>query len=334
MPAERSAVTRTDVAKLAGVSVAVVSYVVNSSPKSVAPTTRAKVLNAIDQLGYRPNAAARALKSGRSRLLGLIIPDNTNLYFAEIVAKVEEYASLSGYDVLSGSSSRSLAREAALKRQMLLRQVDGLLLLSNESRPDVSDFQNANVPVVLLGRQEGFEGAIAVGDDHRAASYAAVTHLIAHGHDNIAMLIGDSPSGGRERGWEDALAASPGTRGIVIRRPFTRAGGYSGVDELLSGAHDHPTACFVGSDIQAVGLLRALHERAIRIPDDMAIVSFDGAEESEYCWPPLTAIRQPVSLIAETAVAAAIERRSDDFISYSAELVIRKSCGCDGAAAF
>lgn len=327
MGAERHVVTRADVAERAGVSVAVVSYVVNSAPKSVAAATRAKVLRAIEELGYRPNAAARALKSGRSRLLSLIVPDNTNLYFAQLVARIEEIAARQGYDVISGSSSRSLARENALKRQMLLRQVDGLLLLSNEDKPDISDFQTAGIPVVLLGRQEGFVGAIAVGDDHRAAAYMAVHHLIEHGHRNIALLIGDSPSAGRERGWKDALRETEGGRGTIIHRPFTRAGGYEAADALRSDP-DGPTACFVGSDIQAVGLVLALHERNIRIPEDMAIVSFDGSEESEYCWPPLTAIRQPVGLIAEAAIAAVIERRNDDFISYSAELVIRQSCGC------
>ena len=326
MTASTPAVTRADVAKRAGVSVAVVSYVISGAPKSVAPATRERVLQAASDLGYRPNAAARALKSGRSRLLGLIVPDNTNLYFAQIVAKVEEEAIARGYDVLSGSSSRSLEREKALTGQMLQRQVDGLLLLSNERRPDISDFRRARIPVVLLGRQEGFEGAIAVGDDHRSASRTAVEHLIGHGHRNIALLIGDSPSDGRELGWRDALDAAPGIRGTTITRPFTRADGYSAADELLAGG---ATACFVGSDIQAVGLLRALHERGVRVPEDLALISFDGAEESEYCWPPLTAVRQPVGLVASTAVTAAIEHRSDDFISYSAELVIRRSCGCE-----
>lgn len=326
MTAPSHAVTRADVAERAGVSVAVVSYVISGAPKSVAPATRARVLKAAADLGYRPNAAARALKSGRSRLLGLVVPDNTNLYFAQIVARVEQEASARGYDVLSGSSSRSLEREKALTGQMLQRQVDGLLLLSNERTPDLSDFRKAQIPVVLLGRQEGHEGAIAVGDDHRSASRHAVEHLIGHGHRTIPLLIGQSPSDGRELGWREALGAADGVDGFVISRPFTRADGYAAADELLDSS---ATACFVGSDIQAIGLLKALHERGVRVPEDMALISFDGAEESEYCWPPLTAVRQPVGLIAEAAVTAAIERRSDDFISYSAELVIRRSCGCE-----
>lgn len=327
MSTTRSPVTRADVAKRAAVSVAVVSYVINGSPKSVAPTTRDRVLRAVDELGYRPNAAARALKSGRSRLLGLVVPDNTNLYFAQIVAKVEEEAGKRGFDVLSGSSSRSIERERALTDQMLLRQVDGLLLLSNERTPDLSAFREGAVPVVLLGRQEGFEGAIAVGDDHRSASRLAVEHLLSHGYRTIALVIGDSPSEGRELGWRDALSTVSDADGPLFDRPFTRAGGYSAAAELLA-AEPRPTACFVGSDIQAIGLLRALHERGVRVPEDLALVSFDGAEESEYCWPPLTAVRQPVGLIAEAAVTAAVEKRSDDFISYQAELIIRGSCGC------
>ena len=261
----RTAVTRKDVARYAGVSAAVVSYVVNGGPKNVAPATAARVREAIEVLGYRPNAAARALKMGSSRILGLIVPDTRNPFFTELAHAVEEEASAMGYAVLMTNSDGTMAKERNHIRNLAARQVDGVFLASNMFDPDLSELQAANIPSVLLNTNREAKGFATVGTDLRAGARVAVEHLIGHGHATIALAMGSNVAGevdGRELGWLDALAAAGLPEGPIVRSLFTRDGGYLAGQRLLASAA-RPTAIFASSDMQAIGILRALNEAGV-----------------------------------------------------------------------
>jgi LacI family transcriptional regulator len=329
----KMAVTRKDVARYAGVSTAVVSYVVNGGPKNVSPATEARVRDAIAVLGYRPNAAARALKLGSSRMLGLIIPDNTNPFFTELAYAVEQEAGELGYAVLLTNSDGSQSTERAHVRNLAARQVDGVFLASVLFEPELADLEAADIPAVLLATNKEAPGFASVGTDLRGGARAAVEHLIGHGHTRIALAMGSNVAGevdDRELGWLDALAAAGLPEGPIVRSLFTRAGGYLAGQRLLASA-ERPTAVFASSDMQAIGILRALHEAGLSLPQDMAIVSFDGSADAEYCWPALSTVQQPVRAMAHAAVKALVGRDKAAPLPHSmipSELILRRSCGC------
>lgn len=332
-PTPRIQVTRKDVARYAGVSTAVVSYVVNGGPKKVAPGTEAKVQNAIRTLGYRPNAAARALKLGSSETIGLVIPDNSNPFFSLLAHAVEEAAAARGFALLLTNSDGTLAKERRHVRNLAARRVDGVVLASVLFEPDLADLEAADIPAVLLNHGGVSPGFDSVGVDLAAGARTAVEHLIGHGHTNIALAMGTNSGNdfdGREQGWLEALQGAGLPEGPIVRGPFTREGGYTAGQRLLAAA-TRPTAIFATSDLQAVGILRAIHEAGLDVPDDIALASFDGSAEAEYSWPPLTTMTQPVREMAEAAVAALIGARrgeGPEHRIFPTELRVRQSCGC------
>jgi LacI family transcriptional regulator len=329
-PAAKPPPTRTDVARLAGVSTAVVSYVVNGGPKKVAPGTEARVREAIAALGYRPNAAARALKLGSSEMLGMIVPDTTNPFFVMLAHAVELAAAERGYALLIANSDASVEAERRHVESLASRRVDGVFLSSVLFEPDLRGLESADIPVVLLNHSLDSPGFASVGVDLRGGGRAAAEHLAAHGHRDIALVMGTTTGGGldgREAGWLDGLRAAGLAPGKVIRAPFRRGAGYRlGLE--LAASSDRPTALFASSDLLAVGILRAFHESGVRVPEDVAIVSFDGSEEAEYSWPALTTLAQPIAEMAAAAVESLLGGGPATSRIFPPELVRRASCGC------
>ncbi|WP_307052229.1 LacI family DNA-binding transcriptional regulator [Arthrobacter oryzae] len=329
----RGPVTRKDVARYAGVSTAVVSYVVNGGPKRVAPATEAKVQDAIRVLGYRPNAAARALKLGSSETIGLIIPDNSNPFFSLLAHAVEDAAGELGYALFLTNSDGDLAKERRHIRNLAARQVDGVVLASVLSEPDLADLESAEISSVLLSHSEKPAGVTSVGVDLAGGARTAVEHLIGHGHTNIGLAMGTTTANeadDREQGWLQALKAAGLPEGPIARSAFTRDGGYAAGKRLLASGH-RPTAIFASSDMQAVGILRALHEAGLSVPEDIALAAFDGSVEAEYSWPPLTTVEQPVRDMADAAVRALVGADRGEpprHHVFPTRLLVRQSCGC------
>lgn len=314
-------VTRNDVADYAGVSTAVVSYVVNEGPRKVAPETRDRVLEAIRVLGYRPNATARALRMGTTRTFGLITPDGGNPLFAELAKAIDREAAARGFVVLQTSADGDPATENAKIAELVARQVSGLVLVAPTADPALEDVE---VPVIAINRVLPATGSVRPA--YREGARRGVEHLISHGHRRIGLVIGGAGHPERELGWGDALAAAGLPEGPIARTTFSRGGGYRAGQTLL---HDRPTAIFASSDLQAIGVLRALHEAGARVPEDVALVAFDGTRETEYTWPPLTVVRQPVEELARQAVSRLIEGEdSTEALTVPTELVLRRSCGC------
>lgn len=329
-------VRRADVARLAGTSPAVVSYVLNNGPRPVAPQTRARVLAAIEQLGYRPNGIARSLRMNRTMTLGLVVPDNANPFFAELARAIEEESFARGYTLLIGNAAEDDARQTSYVRTFLARQVDGLFLVPAHGPVGcLPDLQRARTPWVSLDRQVPGAGAPAVLVDNRGGAYAAARHLIEHGRTRIACLAGPvdvMPATDRIAGWRDALAEEGvrPSRMSVWHAPFGRRAGYQAAQEILAGP-DRPDAIFVASDEQALGALRAVTEVGLRCPQDVALASFDGIPAAAYSTPALTTMAQPFAAIGHAAVTHLLNQITGDdgpTEVLPVSLLARGSCGC------
>ncbi|MBG6084991.1 LacI family DNA-binding transcriptional regulator [Zhihengliuella flava] len=326
-------VTRKDVARLAGVSTAVVSYVVNQGPKRVAPATEEKVRQAIEALGYQPNAAARALKLGSSEMFGMVVPDATNAFFAGMVRAVENAALERGFAVLFADSDGSLATERRLVQNLVNRRVDGVFLSSVLLEPDLTDLERADIPVVLLNRSVESPLFSSVGVTFAKGARMAVEHLIGHGHQEVGLVMGTNSGeelDGREVGWQEAVRAAGLSERSVIRSEFTREGGFAAGQRFVA-LRERPSAVFVSSDLQAIGFLRAVLAAGLRVPEDVAIFGFDGSPESAYSWPPLSTVVQPVEAMARAAVDALFAAREGGDVEhrvFEVELLPRASCGC------
>jgi LacI family transcriptional regulator len=333
---EPKAVTRDDVARYAGVSSAVVSYVVNDGPRPVAAATAARVRAAIDLLGYRPNVAARALKVGSSRLLALVVPDSSNPFFAEFALEMEKVATERGLALLVANSNADTALEARLLADLAARQVDGLIVSGAAGPPPHGGGSRISTPIVYIDCALPAPGHRTLGADVFDGARQAVEHLlVVHRHPTVAMVIGvgaGSTTDQREAGWQQALEDADCPPGPVVRVPFTRNGGYMAGLRLFR-SRPLPDAVFTSNDIQALGLMRAAHELGIQVPDEVAVVAFDCTQESEYSWPPLTSARQPIKVMAEAAVSTVLDTtRAPSHQVFPMDLVIRRSCGCANTA--
>ena len=326
-------VTRTDVARYAGVSTAVVSYVINGGPKPVAAATAGRVREAIKALNYQPNATARALTMGSARLLGMIVPDSTNPYFAELTDAIAQAAAARGYALLAANSRTDAETERRNTLNFVSRQVDAIILATVLSPSEVAAFPVQGIPRVLIDQSSAVHGVPTISTDFEQGAAIGVEHLIGHGHQDIAVLVGKDidPSrvDPRHNGWRKALQKAGLPEGPAEYTDFTRQGGYEATRRLLERP-DRPTAIFASSDLLAVGALRAIHEAGLSIPEDVAVVSFDGTSESEFSWPQLTTVRQPINQIADSVVQAALSPKdSGGFVQLlPTELIIRRSCGC------
>lgn len=335
MTATRPArVTREEVARIAGTSVAVVSYVVNNGPRPVAAQTRARVLAAIEQTSYRPNGIAKALAAGSSRTYGLVVPDISNPFFAAMAHALEDEVFASGRVLLLGDSAESKEREQEIVSNFLQRQVDGLLYIGTDNHLHVEAIAKTGTPVVVLDRVGEDSLAASVVVDNVAGASAATEHLIGHGYTEIGIISGPenlSTSHDRKEGWARAMQ----TAGLVIRpewcvnASFSKAAGLQVGREIFARA-SVPRAIFATNDQQAVGLLRAASEAGVRVPDDLAVITFDGTEDAEFSVPPLSTIRQPIEEIAKSAVGLLLDPDSfeSNRITCAFELVLRRSCGC------
>ena len=330
MPARRA-----DVARLAGTSPAVVSYVLNGGPRGVAPETRARVLNAVELLGYRPNGVARSLRTSRTSTLGLVLPDMANPFFAAVARAVEDAAVDAGYTLLVGNTSEDPARQVTYVRTFLARQVDGLLLVPCSAPFDLlHDLDRAQVPWLLLDRLVPGLDVSSVVVDNRDGASVATHHLIEHGHRRIACIAGPpdlDSSRSRVDGWRSAMQDAGLPLSAPIHASFGRKAGYHAALSLIDTSN--VDACFVASDEQALGVLRALAERGLRCPGDVAMASFDGIAAGAYATPALTTVAQPFADIGRAAIAGLLERidrpaRKPTTAVLPVTLLRRGSCGC------
>ncbi len=330
------AVTLKQVAEVSGVSVRTVSNVVNGF-HYIAPETRQRVQAAIDALGYRPNAAARSLRTGRTGLLALVVPALDQPYFAELARAVVGHATAAGYTVVLDQTDGDRERELDLLADQPRRTMFDGLILNPLTLTSADIPERPTRPIVLLGERAIASSADHVHIDNVSAARAATDHLIALGRRRIAVIgTQDIPSGQSARQRlqgamlalaEAGLPAHPDL--LLPTDTYTRREGYRAMGTILdSGRPVDGVFCF--NDTMAIGALRALRERSIRVPDDIAVVGFDDIEEGEYAAPSLTTIRPDKDAIARIAVQRLVARIAGqqevgEEIEVPFELVVRES---------
>jgi DNA-binding LacI/PurR family transcriptional regulator len=308
-------VTQGDVARRAGVSPRTVSNVVNEFPL-VSDDVRHRVLRAIDELGYRPNLVARNLRQGRSGMIGLAVPELSVPYFSELADFIIQEASRYSYTVVIEQTEGDPAKERQLLHQNERGHLfDGLIFSPLGLGKAELRRTAGSVPVILLGEHIADGPYDHVGIDNVAAARDATAHLIALGRRRVAAIGHQSRPPGetgqlRSAGYREALrnAGLRFRKSLVVPTPsFHRSSGASAMEELL-GLQPLPDAVFCYNDLLAIGAMRTVLSRGLRIPEDIAIVGFDDIEESRYSFPSLTTISPDKQDIARLAIAQLFER--------------------------
>lgn len=300
-------ITIYDVAREANVSMATVSRVVNGNP-NVKPATRKKVLEVIERLGYRPNAVARGLASKKTTTVGVIIPDISNPFFAELARGIEDIATMYKYNIILSNSDQNKDKELHLLNTMLGKQVDGIVFMGgNISEEHVAEFKRSPAPIVLAGSLEDSEQVPSVNIDYEQATFDAVNTFIEKGHKRIAMVIGPyhEPINKEKKlvGYKKALEAAgiPVEEALIVEGDYTYDSGIEAFDKLIE-LSEKPTAIFVGSDEMAVGVVHGAQDKGYSVPNDFEVISSDNTRISLMVRPQLTTVIQPLYDIGAVAM--------------------------------
>ena len=323
--------TLEDVAKVAGVSVSTASRVL-SGTANVRPAKRDAVMRAAEQLGYRPNAIARGLASGRSMLIGVLTQDIASPFYGETLRGVEDGLEGSGYSGIFASGHWRVESEASAIHSLTGRSVDGLIVLGGHT-PDARLREiNTHLPVVAVGRQvKGLEDRCLRIDNVRGG-YDCARHLLELGHRRIAYVAGprdhrdarDRLEGHRRALREWGIEDDPA---LTLEGDFHEPAGLIAVEALLARGAVF-SAVIVANDQMAYGVRLGLYRRGIRVPDDVSLVGFDDLAGSAFTTPPLTTVRQPtyeMGMAAAEALLAILNGASPALPLFEAQLIVRES---------
>lgn len=328
--------TRKDVARLAGVSTATVSYVVNDGPRPVSKETRKRVLWAIDQLGYRPSAIARSLATKKTNSIGFVLPDILNPIHAAIAKAFEDTLRSAGYSLLIGNSDESADREEAYLNEFLSRELDGIALTpTGDNQSLLFSLVGSGKHLVLLDRQLEGLNVDCVLFDNAVGTYKAVRHLLELGHSRIGLInLARSKTPGQERweGYQRALleAGIELDPKLIVEGSFKAQEGELLAESLLQ-ANPPPTALFVSSNRLMRGVLHMVKKRKLRVPEDLALATFDDVGHYANRTPSVTAVSTSVAKFGSEAARFLIERVSGTYtdgprvIRIPSELEVRES---------
>jgi LacI family transcriptional regulator len=292
---DRRRITMRDVAKLAGVSVATVSSVINGSA-IVSPFNTSRVQEAMRTLDYRPDQVARSLKVGKTFVIGVVVPDITNLFYPEVVRGVEDAADASGYSVILCNANEDPQRESRHLDILRSRRVDGVLLACSNSAIEYERLAYSRFPLVYMDRIPVSPGHPTIATDNVEAGRLATRHLIDLGHRRIASIVGNinlSPHRDRLEGYRQALFES----GTAVREDYLRIGtqrietGYEAALELFSRP-DAPTAILSTNNRMLLGVMRALADLHLGCPEAVSVIGFDDYAWTQHHTPKLTVVAQ------------------------------------------
>jgi LacI family transcriptional regulator len=327
----------TDVAALAQVSLGTVSNVLNR-PERVSPATRAKVQQAIEELGFVRNEAARQLRAGRSRTIGLIVLDTSNPFFSDISAGVEKTAGQRELSLVLCNSDESAVREEHYLSLLEEQRAFGILLVpASRDSPLVDEIRRRGTPIVLVDRDSS-SGQCSVSVDDVIGGRLAIEHLLDTGHRRIAFVGGPlaiKQAADRLEGARQALTAAgrrPEELKVFETETLSVAGGRQAGEQLLAmPVKRRPTAVFCANDLLALGVLQQMTRHGLSIPDDIAIVGYDDIEFAAAAAVPLTSIRQPREQLGRTATELLVEEvlgpaeHHHRQVVFVPELVVRES---------
>jgi LacI family transcriptional regulator len=346
---QERAVTIQDVAVRSGVSISTVSRVVTGSV-AVEPATAERVREAIAALDYRPNLLARSFRRRVTHTIGLLVPDNSNPFFAEVARTAEDAGFAEGYSVVLCNSDLSVVKQETYIDVLLAKRVDGLILVSSGLIPAVDSYDavgrilEAGVPCVVVDRDLGETLVDQVLVDNDQGGYLAGEYLINLGHHRMACLVGPSdqtPSAGRIAGFQRALADAglAIAAEALVRGNGRPDGGAAAAQQLLQRrvvAGGDVTAIFAFNDQMAIGAIGALQRAGCRVPEDISVVGFDDIPQSAAIFPALTTIAQPIGEMGRIGVRLLLDRIARGHpqghapyqrVRLSTRLVVRESTG-------
>jgi LacI family transcriptional regulator, galactose operon repressor len=337
--------TQVDVARLAGVSRATVSYVLNGLTKGRVPIsdeTRQRVLDAIEELGYEPDARAQALRSGSTKTIALIIPDLRNPHFCEYATGIEEAARASGYHMLLSSTTLNDEYAVEVFKDLSRRRFDGLIIASSfileskEAQVILDQVRKSGLPIVELSDNYGVD---SVAVDYRNATMEVMDYLLSLGHRRIGLIYGVGGVGGHELA-DDRIepyraslndANLPIDTDLIVECGPTIADGYQASLKLLE-LDSRPTAIISVNDLLAIGAVRAAVDLGLQVPKDISFVSYDNIPMADYLVPRLTTVTKDALTLGRKAFEILLARIQDpnlprQLILSPARFIIRESTG-------
>jgi LacI family transcriptional regulator len=327
-----------DVADRVGVSISTVSHVLNQT-RYVETDLANRVHEAVESLGYQLNAVARGLRRRETRMIGMVVPDNSNPYFAELARSIEDACFKLGYNVILCNSDEDPAKERAYLSLLAEKRVDGVIFVDSGGDPHaLESFFETNAPVVVLDRKVKDVACDSIVVDNQRGGRLATSHLIRGGHTRIGCICGPTKlSSAKERlqGYREVMEAAdlPVDPTLTQSGDFHITGGYSAMNCLLDLCPGI-TAVFACNDLMALGALRAIAARDLQVPRDIAVVGFDGIALADYAEPPITTVVQPIRKMGQLATELVVSRVSGGsqparHFSLKTKLVVRESCGID-----
>jgi LacI family transcriptional regulator len=323
-----------DVAKAAKVSVATVSRVMNGH-ENVSADTRRRITEAARQLRYVPDSAARALISGRTQTIGVLLPDLHGEFFSELIRGIDQAARREGLHILL-SSSHDDAKEATAAIRTMSGRVDGMLIMSPHIDARLlRDTLPIGLPIVLMNTPVDDVGYDTIAIDNYWGAHAMVRHLVGRGYRAIALIAGPErnfDATERERGYREALAEFlPTAQPRIFAGDFSEESGYRAGQRII-GLRDRPDAVFASNDMMAVGCQFALTEAGLQVPRDMGLAGFDDIPIARFVSPPLTTVRVRIAELGQQALERLVagfspkENALTPGHTLRSELVIRSSC--------
>jgi LacI family transcriptional regulator len=336
----RAHISLKDIAAKTGFSIKTVSRALNDHP-DVKKETRARILTVAKKYSYYPNLVAKSLRTRQAFTIGYVVPDITNEFYGKVGIAIEREAKKHRYGLLVSFTEESSENEIDSLKLLLAKRVDGIILATVGTTGEFirEILRNYPTPIVVIdNRAEGVKTNLVLHDNVDGACLLT-KHLIGHGHKAIACITGPlTETSGKERllGYKKALEES----GIPIDEAMIRTsnwrvdGGYETACELMAVKPRRPSAVFVGNSIMALGVYKALRKMCLRIPDDVALASFDSLEFTDAVDPPLTTLERVESRIGELAARILFERiQARDTVTMSehfvkASICVRRSCGC------
>ena len=312
--------TLKDIAGKTGVSVSTVSRVLhgNSQKYKISEETKAKVKQVAKDLGYRVNALARGLRQQKTCEVGIIVPDISNPFFSEVIKSLAGELRKKGYNFIVYDSDEDITLERSAIKSLLEKRVDGLIIASvGQDFSHIQKISDAKIPVVMVDRCFDELDVDSVSVDNVKGSLLAMNYLIKEGHRRIAFiqgLPGTYANETRLQGYNQALqdAGISIDEHLIVGDDFRSLNGYLET-KLLLKLSNAPTAIFTAGDLIVLGALEACRENRITIPDDLSLVTFDDPVFASYLSPPLSAVEQPVSKIAEMAIAMLYRRMKNPY---------------------
>jgi LacI family transcriptional regulator len=326
-----------DVARASGVSYATVSRVL-SGYEFVKESTRSRVMDAVEKLGYVANLPARSLAGGHSRIIGLLVPNLDISYVGTITRGIDQELERANYDLILYTSHRHPNNESIYVSAIANGLTEGLLLVAPLVPTTYLDaLRKQNFPYVLIDQADPTENSSIVESTNWQGAYEATLYLIQLGHTRIAFIRGAlaiRSAVDRLQGYKAALAESsiPFREELIIDGDFQQQTGYEVTKSLLQSVAPPPTAIFASNDLSALGAMDAARECGLRIPDDISIIGFDDIPQVSLVYPKLTTVRQPLEQMGRVAVKMLLEQienhsRPPQHITLATQLVIRDSSG-------